>query len=635
MKPTPISQKEVDNIMQQMRAGVEKPRPKVLFEVGAARVTYNDNSVPPNSKSSEWTFVVGPFTSDTKFIEAEDFNYSNEDLSSPGQHANFGDPDCSLLGKEATEDIDYHEGNNGNAQAVYRGPTGVEAGKLGTDSYVRGNNTVTCSYIVGWNDAGDWYNYTRDFGASKRYNVYARLSSGGAAENAELALITTDPTAPDQEKTPLGQFNSPATGNWDLFHTIPLRDGQGNLASFRLSGEQTLRFTTLPGNLDVNWLALVPADIQIVGPSVTTLTPPNGTMADFGDPTLVSAVVQDGDTAVVPGSLKLTLDGVDVTATSTITDTATGAMIEYQLAGAVKGSVHTTRVDFKDTTGAAGSGSWSWTSSPYSLDNLFIEAEDFNTDGGNYFPSKGGVPFNEKSLYNTLGAVTDVDFHDNGNSEADNYRNGEVPNLGIADISSDQNVRGAGPRPGFTTTPDYKIGWNDAGEWRNYTRTFPPGNYYVYARLSSGGSDEHAHLDMVADATIVGPQALTRLGRFDAPATGGWDTMAFVPLKDNGGNLASVSLAGEKTLRFTVDPGNLDVNYLMLCPVPAAAPHMTIEYIPPRAGFPLGGVTVTWTGGGVLQVSDNVNGPWTTVVGATSPVTAAIDRAKRFARILR
>jgi len=36
MKPTPISQREVDNIMQQMQAGVEKPRPKVLFEVGEA-----------------------------------------------------------------------------------------------------------------------------------------------------------------------------------------------------------------------------------------------------------------------------------------------------------------------------------------------------------------------------------------------------------------------------------------------------------------------------------------------------------------------------------------------------------------------------------------------------------------------
>jgi transcriptional antiterminator NusG len=34
MKPSPISQREVDTIMSQMQAGVEKPRPKVLFEVG-------------------------------------------------------------------------------------------------------------------------------------------------------------------------------------------------------------------------------------------------------------------------------------------------------------------------------------------------------------------------------------------------------------------------------------------------------------------------------------------------------------------------------------------------------------------------------------------------------------------------
>lgn len=33
-KPTPISDKEVEKIMQQMKDGVDKPRPKVLFEVG-------------------------------------------------------------------------------------------------------------------------------------------------------------------------------------------------------------------------------------------------------------------------------------------------------------------------------------------------------------------------------------------------------------------------------------------------------------------------------------------------------------------------------------------------------------------------------------------------------------------------
>lgn len=33
-KPTPISEKEVEKIMQQVQEGVEKPRPKVLFENG-------------------------------------------------------------------------------------------------------------------------------------------------------------------------------------------------------------------------------------------------------------------------------------------------------------------------------------------------------------------------------------------------------------------------------------------------------------------------------------------------------------------------------------------------------------------------------------------------------------------------
>ncbi len=33
-RPAPISQKEVDKIMSQMKEGVEKPRPKTLFEVG-------------------------------------------------------------------------------------------------------------------------------------------------------------------------------------------------------------------------------------------------------------------------------------------------------------------------------------------------------------------------------------------------------------------------------------------------------------------------------------------------------------------------------------------------------------------------------------------------------------------------
>lgn len=36
MKPTPISEKEVQNILHQIQEGVEKPKPKTLFEIGEA-----------------------------------------------------------------------------------------------------------------------------------------------------------------------------------------------------------------------------------------------------------------------------------------------------------------------------------------------------------------------------------------------------------------------------------------------------------------------------------------------------------------------------------------------------------------------------------------------------------------------
>ena len=34
LAPSPIPQHEIDKILQQMQDGVEKPRPKVLYEVG-------------------------------------------------------------------------------------------------------------------------------------------------------------------------------------------------------------------------------------------------------------------------------------------------------------------------------------------------------------------------------------------------------------------------------------------------------------------------------------------------------------------------------------------------------------------------------------------------------------------------
>jgi transcriptional antiterminator NusG len=68
MRPTPITQKEVDAILLQVQEGVEKPRPKVLFEVGElVRVKdgpftdFNGTVEDVNYDKSKWRVAVTIF----------------------------------------------------------------------------------------------------------------------------------------------------------------------------------------------------------------------------------------------------------------------------------------------------------------------------------------------------------------------------------------------------------------------------------------------------------------------------------------------------------------------------------------------------------------------------------------------
>src|SRR5262249_18373875 len=157
----------------------------------------------------------------------------------------------------------------------YRAPTAVEAGKSGTDGFDRAGTTITCNYIVGWNDPGDWLNFTRDF-PNTTYKVYGRFASGGLDTHVNLAKVTSDPTQPNQTTVSLGNFDADATGNWDSFCFVPLRDTTGKDVIVRLSGLTTLRATTVAGNDDFNYLAFVPTFSDTLRPYVVSTTPANG-----------------------------------------------------------------------------------------------------------------------------------------------------------------------------------------------------------------------------------------------------------------------------------------------------------------------------------------------------------------------
>lgn len=63
-RPAPISEKEVQSIMQQMQEGVEKPRPKILFEVG-----------------EQLRVIDGPFADFNATVEDVDYDKSRVKVS--------------------------------------------------------------------------------------------------------------------------------------------------------------------------------------------------------------------------------------------------------------------------------------------------------------------------------------------------------------------------------------------------------------------------------------------------------------------------------------------------------------------------------------------------------------------------
>ena len=261
---------------------------------------------------------------------------------------------------------------------------------------------------------------------------------------------------------------------------------------------------------------------------------------------------------------------------------------------------------------------------------LFIEAEDFNFGAGEYVTDKeiGMNGAYAGNAYKDLGDnATDFDVDYNaGGPNGQSYRPATKVSAGK------QNGHPDGlPRGSFTVDNNWVVGWNGDNMWYNYTRVFPTPakTYSVIGRLSSGGANINGQLDQVTAGATTSSQTLSKLGTFTpGRATAGWDTMEFFPMIDSLGVPATVTLGGETTLRFTSLPGaNLDFDYFMFIPVTAAPMFTSI------VKNLNGTITLTWTGGGTLEASPTVNGPWADVVGATSPFTFAPTAAQLFGRI--
>jgi len=214
----------------------------------------------------------------------------------------------------------------------------------------------------------------------------------------------------------------------------------------------------------------------------------------------------------------------------------------------------------------------------FSPGNYVWEAEDFDYGGGHFIDNP------QTNAYSAQPATVNVDTHQVNFGGTDLYR----PN------GMDTEVNGDVLRPKYQGTgySDYSIGYFSSGSWVNYTRHYPAGIYYIYARLAAGGGATVCTLAREVGGWGTTSPVTNLLGTFNVPNSG-WESYNYIPLVNSAGQLAPVTFNGSTNTLQLIRPAtasaDCNANYLMLVPVFAvnAAPSGTNVALtfPAQRGF--------------------------------------------------
>ena len=215
----------------------------------------------------------------------------------------------------------------------------------------------------------------------------------------------------------------------------------------------------------------------------------------------------------------------------------------------------------------------------FSPTNFVWEAEDFDFGGGQYIDNATPSATNSVTSYFGRPGVQGIDENETGNNGTGDgpevYRSGDLMSTDLANET---------PRPQFAAAgaQDYSVGWFNSGEWVNYTRTFPAGDYTVYARIANGnGGAANALLSKVTGGQGTTNQTTVQLGTFSFTGRG-WSAYDLVPLTDSFGNIQTIHLSGLTTLRVTSGPlgGGVNMNFFMLAPARTDLPPAIANVFP-------------------------------------------------------
>jgi hypothetical protein len=493
-------------------------------------------------------------------VEAEDWDFNGgQFIDNPQTNAYFG--------SNSVADVDYHEISTGTNSATWTYRPWVDASIAvpqteATFDVKRAQYAAALDYDVGWFDSGEWLNYTRTY-PTGLYNVWARMASPGAS-TLRFSQVTAGRGTIDQTVVTIGNFAQTGGLGWSGYSWVPLTDALGNLVKLNLGGVTTLRATG-GGNANYQFFMLVPADTN--APAITGMYPDGSTLFQATNKLSfnVGSVV-----GVNAGGISVTLNVTNValhygtTLTSTnglvIGGTANNRTVAYSgLVPNANYSAVITVTDIGNNTTVVKPHFDTYTPA------LTWEAEDWDFNGGSFIDNPA------VDAYGTLTGYEGIDFHDINGTGAHTYRPDAMAAGTAGDVPRTQYLSPA--------TNDYAIGYFAVPEWVNYTRTFPAGTYNVYARLAAGGGNSVQSLSVITNDMDAGTHATNQLGTFSG-STAGWNAFAYIPLRDQFGNLVQLPLNGKTTLRVQRTGGaDANDNFYMLVPADTTLP--TINQVTP------------------------------------------------------
>ena len=127
---------------------------------------------------------------------------------------------------------------------------------------------------------------------------------------------------------------------------------------------------------------------------------------------------------------------------------------------------------------------------------------------------------------------------------------------------------------------DYDLGFNNGGNWGNYTRHYPPGQYNVFVRAADGNGPQSNAGDI---SVVAGTASFANSGPYYySVKSTGWQTYGWYSLVDSTGSPAVLTVPNDgtaSTLRMTIDGGNCNENFFMLLPLNTNIPPVGAGYV--------------------------------------------------------